>query len=96
MRLMVPEDLSTLDDSPLFSAEAKRAYAPNSRAPRSSARQRLRNDESVATFVLRHFGPEVLAKSPPRCSPASSAATSTNSRVRAVMPQFVAMEREHG
>jgi oxygen-dependent protoporphyrinogen oxidase len=96
MRLMVPEDLSALENSPLFSAEARRAYADEL----SSAAQLKHNapdkDESVASFVRRHFDHEVLRKlARPLLSGVFGGDVETLS-VRAVMPQFVAMEREHG
>ena len=96
MRLMVPEDLRTLEDSPLFSTEARRAYA----AELSSAAQLKHNapnaDESVASFIRRHFDHEVLRKlATPLLSGVFGGDVETLS-VRAVMPQFVAMEREHG
>ena len=95
-RLMVPEDLSALENSPLFSAEAKLAYADEL----SSAEQLKHNtpdkDESVASFIRRHFGHEVLRKlAAPLLSGVFGGDVETLS-VRAVMPQFVAMEREHG
>jgi len=96
MRLMVPEDLSALENSPLFSAEARRAYADEL----SSAEQLKHNapdkDESVASFIRRHFDHEVLRKlAAPLLSGVFGGDVETLS-VRAVMPQFVAMEREHG
>jgi oxygen-dependent protoporphyrinogen oxidase len=96
MRLMVPEDLSALENSPLFSAEARRAYAEEL----SSADQLRHNapdaDESVASFIRRHFDHEVLRKlAAPLLSGVFGGDVETLS-VRAVMPQFVAMEREHG
>jgi oxygen-dependent protoporphyrinogen oxidase len=96
MRMMVPEDLSALENSPLFSAEARAAYAAElNRADelRSSAPAQ---DESVASFVLRHFGSEVLDKlAAPLLSGVFGGDVSKLS-VRSVMPAFVAMEREHG
>jgi len=102
MRLMVPEDLSALENSPLFSTEAKRAYADeliSSAELRASALDRPGNDhtdESVTAFVRRHFGHEVLRKlAAPLLSGVFGGDVETLS-VRAVMPQFVAMEREYG
>jgi oxygen-dependent protoporphyrinogen oxidase len=96
MRMMIPEDLSALDNSPLFSASAKQAYANElTRADelKSSAPE---HDESVASFVRRHFGDEVLnALAAPLLSGVFGGDVHKLS-VRAVIPQFVAMEREHG
>lgn len=96
MRMMVPEDLSALDNSPLFSESAKQAYTAE-----LNGSDRLKHlapdyDESVANFVRRHFGHEVLAKlAGPLLSGVFGGDVEALS-VRSVMPQFVAMEREHG
>jgi len=96
MRLMVPEDLNALENSPLFSAEARRAYA-NELSSAAQLREAAPNtDESVAFFIRRHFDHEVLHKlAAPLLSGVFGGDVETLS-VRAVMPQFVAMEREHG
>lgn len=96
MRMMVPEDLSALDNSPLFSASAKQAYANElTRADELKAQAPV-HDESVADFVRRHFGDEVLnTLAAPLLSGVFGGDVHKLS-VRAVMPQFVAMEREHG
>lgn len=96
MRLMVPEDLHALEDSPLFTAEAKAAYAyelASAEALREAAPQ---HDESVAAFVRRHFGPEVLAKVAAPLLSGVFGGDVERLSVRAVMPNFVAMEREAG
>ena len=96
MRLMVPEDLSALEDSPLFTTAAKQAYAAE---PTRAAELRAAapaEDESVASFVLRHFGPEVLAKVAAPLLSGVFGGDVHKLSVRAVMPQFVAMEREYG
>jgi protoporphyrinogen/coproporphyrinogen III oxidase len=96
MRLMVPEDLTTLDASPLFSAEAKRAYAAELTRSEELKASAPAHDETIATFVRRHFGHEVLARiAAPLLSGVFGGDVETLS-VRAVMPQFVALEREYG
>jgi oxygen-dependent protoporphyrinogen oxidase len=96
MRLMVPEDLAALEASPLFSVEAKRAYAAELTRSKELKASAPEHDEPVATFVRRHFGHEVLAKiAAPLLSGVFGGDVETLS-VRAVMPQFVAMEREYG
>jgi len=96
MRLMVPEDLSALENSPLFSAEARRAYADELSSAAQLRETAPSEDESVASFVRRHFDHEVLRKlAAPLLSGVFGGDVETLS-VRAVMPQFVAMEREHG
>jgi oxygen-dependent protoporphyrinogen oxidase len=96
MRMMVPENLATLEASPLFSPEARAAYAAElDRADelKSSAPDA---DESVATFVRRHFGEEVLTKIGAPLLSGVFGGDVNKLSVRAVMPAFVAMEREHG
>ena len=94
--LMVPTNLEALDHSPLFTEAAIAAY----RAEPARAAELLASipavDESVADFTLRHFGPEVLARvAAPLLSGVFGGDVRTLS-VRAVMPAFVQMEREHG
>lgn len=100
MRLMVPEELSALQGSPLFSASAKEAYADEVlHAEKLKAESPLldaTHDESVASFVLRHFGPEVLSKLAAPLLSGVFGGDVEKLSVRAVMPQFVRMEREHG
>ena len=96
MRMMVPADLAALDASPLFSAEAKQAYAAELTRAEELKASSPGGDESIAAFVLRHFGAEVLRKiAAPLLTGVFGGDVSTLS-VRAVMPAFVAMEREHG
>jgi oxygen-dependent protoporphyrinogen oxidase len=96
MRMMVPEDLSALENSPLFSAEARHAYADEFGNAEQLKHSAPNTDESVASFIRRHFGHEVLHKlAAPLLSGVFGGDVETLS-VRAVMPQFVAMEREHG
>jgi oxygen-dependent protoporphyrinogen oxidase len=96
MRMMVPEDLSALDHSPLFSDWAKKAYANELTRAEELKANAPTQDESVASFVRRHFGDEVLnTLAAPLLSGVFGGDVHKLS-VRAVMPQFVAMEREHG
>lgn len=96
MRMMVPEDLATLDASPLFSREARQAYARELERADALKAAIPAQDESVASFVRRHFGEEVLAKiGAPLLSGVFGGDTARLS-VRAVMPGFVKMEAEHG
>jgi oxygen-dependent protoporphyrinogen oxidase len=96
MRMMVPRDLAALDASSLFSEAAKAAFRDEiERTHELKAAARL-VDESVADFVQRHFGLEVLEKIG---SPLLSGVFGGDVRklsVHAVMAPFVAMEREHG
>lgn len=96
MRMMVPSNLHALDQSDLFSADAKHAFhAELNRAAelKGSAPQQ---DESVAAFVQRHFGSEVLDTIGAPLLRGVFGGDVTQLSVRAVMAPFVAMEREHG
>ena len=96
MRMMVPADLDALDASEIFSAEAKQRYhdeigrAEQLRASAPTA------DESVAEFVRRHFGDEVLKKIGAPLLSGVFGGDVAKLSVRAVMGPFVTMEREHG
>jgi oxygen-dependent protoporphyrinogen oxidase len=96
MRMMVPERLEAVLQSPLFSEAARAAYvAEPMRADelRSSAPSR---DESVASFVKRHFGDEVLRVVGAPLLGGVFGGDVERLSVRAVMPAFVAMEQEYG
>jgi oxygen-dependent protoporphyrinogen oxidase len=99
MRLMVPADLAAIDNSPLLSEAAKRAYREEpSRAGElhASAPAFDGPDESIASFVRRHFGDEVARTfAAPLLAGVFGGDIETLS-ARAVMPALVAMEREHG
>ncbi|HEY2029205.1 MAG TPA: protoporphyrinogen oxidase [Myxococcales bacterium] len=94
--MMVPSDLGQLDHSALFTEAAVEAYRAE---PARAAELRAaapNHDESVADFTLRHFGPEVLDRV---AAPLLSGVFGGDVRrlsVRAVMPGFGEMEREHG
>ena len=96
MRMMVPTDLAALDRSPLFSPEAKRAYAAEPARAAELRRTAPDADESIASFVLRHFGNDVLWQVAGPLLSGVFGGSVCNLSVRAVMPQFVAMERTHG
>lgn len=96
MRMMIPGDLAALDASELFSAEAKAAFRGEVARAQELRLSTPVGDESVAEFVRRHFGQEVLTKiGAPLLSGVFGGDVGTLS-VRAVMAPFVAMEREHG
>lgn len=96
MRMMVPTDLAALDSSELFSLEAKQAFhAELTRADELKTTAPL-HDESVADFVHRHFGSEVLKKIGAPLLSGVFGGDVTKLSVRAVMAPFVAMEQEHG
>ena len=96
MRMMVPTDLTALDASPLFSEEAKRAYAAEPARAAELKASAPTHDESIAEFVRRHFGDEVLTKVAAPLLSGVFGGDVAKLSVRAVMPAFVRMEREHG
>jgi oxygen-dependent protoporphyrinogen oxidase len=96
MRMMVPTDLAMLESSPLFSATAKAAYASELTRAEELRASAPTEDESIAAFVLRHFGEEVLTKIAAPLLSGVFGGDVHKLSVRAVMPAFVAMEREHG
>ena len=96
MRMMVPADLAAVNASPLFSDHAKLAFHNEILRAGELRAAASHHDESVATFVERHFGREVLETvGAPLLSGVFGGDVSTLS-VRAVMAPFVAMEHEHG
>jgi len=96
MRMMVPSDLDALDRSPLFSASAKAAYRAEISRAEELKRIAPSQDESVASFVQRHFGQEVLDKVGAPLLGGVFGGDVTTLSVRAVMAPFVEMERKHG
>jgi oxygen-dependent protoporphyrinogen oxidase len=96
MRMMVPSDLEALDRSELFSAEAKQAYRDEAGRAEELRTNAPEADESVAEFVRRHFGEEVVEKIGTPLLSGVFGGDATKLSVRAVMAPFVAMEREKG
>jgi protoporphyrinogen/coproporphyrinogen III oxidase len=96
MRMMVPGDLDALDGSELFSMEAKQAYRDEVGRADELRASAPTGDESVAAFVRRHFGDEVLEKIGAPLLSGVFGGDVAKLSVRAVMAPFVAMEREHG
>jgi oxygen-dependent protoporphyrinogen oxidase len=96
MRMMVPEDLGVLAESPLFSEAARAAYAEELAKAYVLRATAPTEDESVASFVLRHFGQEALDKIGAPLLSGVFGGDVERLSVRSVMPAFVAMEREHG
>jgi oxygen-dependent protoporphyrinogen oxidase len=93
---IVPGDLAALGHAPLFTEAAIAAYRAEPARAAELRASAPAHDESVADFTLRHFGPEVLDRV---AAPLLSGVFGGDVRrlsVRAVMPAFVQMEREHG
>jgi oxygen-dependent protoporphyrinogen oxidase len=96
MRMMVPANLHALDQSDLFSAEAKQAYHNEIDRAAELKAASPQQDESVAAFVQRHFGNEVLETIGAPLLRGVFGGDVSKLSVRAVMAPMVAMEREHG
>lgn len=96
MRMMVPTDLNAIEDSPLFSDTARAAYAAEPSRADTLKRSAPESDESVANFVRRHFGEEVLTKIGGPLLSGVFGGDVARLSVQAVMPKFVEMERTHG
>jgi oxygen-dependent protoporphyrinogen oxidase len=96
MRMMVPSNLDALNASDLFSDEAKQAFHNEVWRAEELQATAPDEDESVAEFVQRHFGEEVLEKIGAPLLSGVFGGDVTKLSVRAVMAPFVAMEREHG
>ena len=98
MRMMVPTQWEPVLNSPLFSEEARVAFLSEYRRANDLKASSLPEgeDESVASFVRRHFGEEVTRTiAAPLLAGVFGGSVETLS-VRAVMPAFVKLEREHG
>lgn len=100
MRMMVPGDMNAIADSPLFTESAKRAYreeAGRAEQLRAEAATRPSDfDESVASFVKRHFGDEVTEKIAGPLLAGVFGGDIEKLSAAAVMPGFVNIERERG
>jgi protoporphyrinogen/coproporphyrinogen III oxidase len=96
MRMMVPTDLVALDGCEIFSQKAKEAFHAEIVRAEELKISASDEDESVADFIDRHFGREVLEKIGAPLLSGVFGGDVTKLSVRAVMAPFVAMEREHG
>ena len=96
MRMMVPTDLGALDNSPLFSDEARHWYRTEPLRAAELKANAPDADESVASFVERHFGREVLETVGAPLLNGVFGGDVHQLSVQAVMQPFVQMEREFG
>ena len=96
MRMMVPTDLGALDNSPLFSDEARHWYRSEPLRAAELKANAPDADESVASFVERHFGREVLETVGAPLLNGVFGGDVHQLSVQAVMQPFVQMEREFG
>lgn len=101
MRMMVPTHLESVLESPLFSGEAKLAYLRETKQAEQLKAIALdrddgSRDESVRDFVARHFGDDIANRIAAPLLAGVFGGDVAKLSVRAVMPKFVALEREHG
>lgn len=96
MRMMVPKKLDSIDSSELFSESAKLAFHQEVDRAEELKAGSPAGDESVAAFVRRHFGHEVVEKVGAPLLSGVFGGDAEKLSVQAVMAPFVAMEREHG
>jgi oxygen-dependent protoporphyrinogen oxidase len=98
MRMMVPTQMAPIMESPLFSKQARQAYRRELERAEELKASVLKEseDESVASFVRRHFGDEVTRTLAGPLLAGVFGGDIEALSVRAVMPAFVKMECEHG
>ena len=101
MRMMVPTQWDNVLNSALFSEQAKLAYLHEPEIAEQLKAGALdvgdgNRDESVRDFVARHFGSEVTNTIAAPLLAGIFGGDIAKLSVRAVMPTFVALEREYG
>lgn len=98
MRMMVPTKWEPLLSSPLFSWQARLAYLREPKRADELKASALAEDadESVASFVRRHFGDEATDTIAAPLLAGVFGGSISQLSVRAVMPTFVKVEREQG
>ena len=92
LMFMVPTKLWPMLTTPLFSLGAKLRAARE----RLMSPCEIENDESVASFVTRHFGREMVDRVAAPLLAGVYGGSADKLSVRAVLPRFVTMERESG
>lgn len=90
--LLAPARIGPVLRSPLFSPIGKLRMALEPLIPR----RRAAGDESLAAFVRRRFGDEVLVRVAQALAGGIYTADPERLSIAATLPRFVAMEREHG
>src|SRR5207237_5685203 len=92
LMFMVPTKLAPTVLSPLFSMQTKLRMAREWFHPPHKAN----GDESVAAFVERHYGAEMVDRLADPLLSGIYGGEAANLSVRAVLPRFAEMERAHG
>jgi oxygen-dependent protoporphyrinogen oxidase len=97
LMFMVPTKILPTGLSPLFSWKTKlRMTRELFHRPRAIVEQRDDHDESVAAFVERHYGAEMVARLADPLLSGIYGGEAASLSVRAVLPRFAEMERTHG
>jgi protoporphyrinogen/coproporphyrinogen III oxidase len=91
LMFMVPTSILSSALSPLFSIGTKLRIAREWFYPRNSS-----GDESVASFVERHYGAEMVDRLADPLLTGVYGGDASSLSVGAVLPRFVEMERTHG
>jgi protoporphyrinogen/coproporphyrinogen III oxidase len=92
LMFMVPTKLAPTVMSPLFSAKTKLRMAREWFHPPRKATE----DETVAAFVDRHYGPEMVDRLADPLLSGVYGGEASQLSVRAVLPRFAEMEAKHG
>ena len=92
LEFMVPTRVAPMATTNLFSFKTKLRMARE----RFSHTEAQQEDESVASFVRRHFGQEMVDRLADPLLSGVYGGSAEHLSVRAVLPRFVEMEREHG
>jgi oxygen-dependent protoporphyrinogen oxidase len=92
LMFLVPTKMTATMLSPLFSTRAKLRIAQEWFHPPRNAHA----DESVAAFVERHYGPEMVERLADPLLSGVYGGEASQLSVRAVLPRFVAMEATYG
>jgi protoporphyrinogen/coproporphyrinogen III oxidase len=92
LMFMVPTKIIPTSASPLFSLKTKLRMAQEMFLPPRAAD----HDESVASFVERHYGPEMVERLADPLLSGVYGGEAANLSVRAVLPRFAEMERTQG
>jgi oxygen-dependent protoporphyrinogen oxidase len=92
LMFMVPTKILPTGFSPLFSWKTKLRMTQELFQPPRAAD----NDESVATFVERHYGSEMVDRLADPLLSGVYGGEAASLSVRAVLPRFAEMERTHG
>lgn len=96
LQFMVPTRVWPMVTTPLFSWRTKLRMAAELFSPSGIGRQDKDEDEPVAQFVRRHFGQEMVERVAEPLLAGVYGGDVENLSMRAVLPRFIEMEREHG